>query len=265
MSRKALVTGATSGIGREVAILLAQKKYALILSGREEKALKEIKEQLSHLTTVTTIVADLNRREERQKVVRAVQEELPDLVINNAGFALYGEALQFSVAEQMAILEVNVNAVLEITLEAAKSWKAQLRQGTVLNVSSIASFYLMPTSSVYVASKACVTSFSQSLDMEFEKDGIRVLVFCPGMVKTAFHRRASRRSEDNPSFFALDAKKTAEAILWQIEKQKPCLLYDWKYRFTTYLSHLLPSRLIGHFTRLYMQSKTITTEAQRNK
>ena len=119
--RLALVTGATSGIGKEVCKLFAGKGINLILTGRNEEELKLLKESLSPLVSVQFISADLSTAEGRRHIVQAIHENCPDLVINNAGFGFIGEALTYQTNEQVEILEVNGKAVLELSLEAART------------------------------------------------------------------------------------------------------------------------------------------------
>lgn len=236
----ALVTGATSGIGEALCNLLAEQKVPLLITGRNTERLHQIAERLGVHTTVKTLVADLSIIEQRRQLIEMIKAHSPDLVINNAGFGLYGEALARSTAEEMAILEVNGNAVLEITLEAARHLSNEHKKGTICNIASIAAFHPFPNSAVYAASKAFVLSVSQALDIEFESKGVRVLAACPGMVATRFSERASgKKSERNPR--AMSAEFAAKEILWQIRSGKRCHLFDWRYRWANYFAYLFPT------------------------
>ncbi|NGX46491.1 MAG: 3-oxoacyl-[acyl-carrier-protein] reductase FabG, partial [Chlamydiae bacterium] len=187
----ALITGASSGIGAALARLLASKKIALILHGRNEQKLDELASSLSSQVDVSILATDLTKRE---ALISLIREKVPDLVINNAGFSLYGDALESSVQEQMKIHDVNGAASLEITLEAAHALLRAKKPGVILNVSSVLGDIPSPGTAIYGASKGFVTLFSQSLDYEFAPHHIRVLVSCPGQVVTPFAARAAKKA-----------------------------------------------------------------------
>ena len=252
--RLALVTGATSGIGKEMCRLLAGKGINLLITGRSEGELSGLRETLSSLVSVRTYQADLATPEGRRTLITALQEHTPDLVINNAGFGLYGEALTYSVEEQSAILEVNGKATLELSLEAARSLVSQGCKGVILNVSSAAAFHFYPSMAVYAASKAFINQFSQALDYEMEPYGIRVLTICPGMVDTAFQQRAGRQQESLNKGF-MQPKYIAEQMWHQIESLQPLKIVDWKYRFLTSLATILPKRLTPSLEKRIIDSR----------
>lgn len=240
----ALVTGATSGIGKATCQLLAQQGVEIIASGRNAQQLRLLQEQLSKQITIRIIEADLAKPQDRQKLVKMIRERVPDLVINNAGFGLYGEALTHSTAEQMTLLEVNGQAVLELTLEAVRALTSQQKQGVILNVSSAAGFQVFPNMAVYAASKAFVTQFSQALDFEVRKQGVRVLTLCPGMVATAFQERAGGAQQRRKTGVMTPAFVAAQ--MWkQIEQLRPLVIINWQYRMLTFLSFLLPTSWVA--------------------
>ncbi len=227
--KSALITGATSGIGEALAHLLASKGYRLYLTGRNAQKLPP-----------DGLVADLTERKQRQKIIELIHQKQPDLVINNAGFGIYGEAISIPVEEQLKILEVNAAALLELTLEAVRTWSAAGKGGIVMNVSSAAGEIPTPGMTVYGASKAFVTHFSQSLNTELKEKKIFVLVCCPGMVATDFANRAAGKSvtQQGP---LMRADYAAEQIWKQIEQKQEKRLIDWKVQLSTWIAlHLLP-------------------------
>ena len=236
----ALITGATSGIGRATAELLAKKGVNLILSGRNQSELIRLQKVLSQHVDVQVALVNLAIPSERRILIDLLHTHTPNLVINNAGFGLYGNALSYPVEQQLEILEVNGRAVLEITLEAGRALIDAKKQGVILNVSSAAAFYVMPNMAVYAAAKAFVNQFSQSLDYEFKHVGVRVLTLCPGMVSTQFQGRAGGSIDQNQGG-VMTASFVAEQIWNQIEGLNPLLVIDWKYRLLTRLSFFLPS------------------------
>lgn len=240
----ALVTGATSGIGEALCHLLAEQKINLLITGRNAVKLDQLARKLQSKVNVIPFVADLSTVSGQKGVVEKIREHVPDLVINNAGFGLYGEALSHSTEDEVQILDVNCNTVLELSLEAARSLRAQERQGTIVNIASVAAFLPFPYSAVYAASKAFVSQFSLAFDFELKPYGIRVLTACPGMVKTEFNERAGGKGIPAQHAFAMTAEYAAGQIWWQICKGKALHIFDWKNRVAIWLSRFMPRNLI---------------------
>lgn len=257
----ALVTGASSGIGESLCHLLASKGIKLLICGRNRVKLEELAESLLSQTTVIPIVADLSEISGRRIVIDKIREYIPDLVINNAGFGIYGEAISIPTASQLDILNVNASAVLEISLEAARTLVLHEKIGTIMNISSVVAFQAFPYSAVYAASKSFVSQFSLAFDFEMQPYGIRVLNACPGMVKTEFNRRAGGETLSMQSSFALSSEYAAEQIWRQIQKGKAMHIFDWKYRMATWLSYLLPRRLVMWFLRSSIASRLTSTRS----
>ncbi len=231
----ALVTGATSGLGLALCKLLSEKEIPLIVTGRDPERLRSVS-SLPHV--IEALCVDLAK--DRQKLLSLIQEQTPDLVINNAGCGLYGPALNFSLNVQMEILEVNGAAAIEISLEAARALQNRKQKGVILNVSSTAGEFSVPTMALYAASKACITSFSKSFDSEMRPFGIRVLVSLPGPIDTEFATRASNNGFVQTSKFALKKERAAELIWRQIEKRKPVQIIDWRYRIGLFFMKFVP-------------------------
>lgn len=246
-SKLALVTGASSGIGTAACEFLADKGINLIISGRNNEQLDRLQKKLREKVSVLTVIADLSTSEGRSHLISLLHAKVPDLVINNAGFGLYGEALSHSTDAQVEILEVNARAVLELTLEAARALIASKKQGVILNVSSAAAFQILPSTSVYAASKAFVNQFSQAFDFEVKRYGVRILSFCPGRVLTDFQRRAGGRNDSLTTYGMMSADFVAKKMWEQIINLKPCYIIDWKYRLMNFISYFIPKNWIGSF------------------
>lgn len=252
--RLALVTGATSGIGRAVCELFSQKGLNLIISGRNPQKLLHLQEVLSQKVSVQTVQADLSEKVGRETLIEILHAKIPEIVINNAGFGLYGEALSYSTTEQADILEVNGKAALELTLEAARALISDNKKGVILNVSSGAAFQILPDMAIYAASKAFVNHFSQALDFEVKNYGVRILTLCPGMVATDFQTRAGG-SLDKQQFGVMTAPFVAEQIWKQIERLDPLFIIDWKYRLMTLFSSLLPKSWIAKLVKRTIEKR----------
>lgn len=246
--KTALVTGATSGIGEALCRLLARQRIDLIITGRDEAKLSALTEELKQHVHVFPIKADLIQ--ERQEVLSALKEYKPELVVNNAGFGLYGEVFDHSTQEEMDLMELNSNALLQITLEAVKTLKAAGKKGVVLNVSSAAGFLPFPCFTIYSATKAFVNHLSVSLDEELKRYGIRVLAACPGMVGTSFRERATKKEGVAPGAHSMDADEAAQHIWRQIVKGKQINIFNWKTRLMIFAArYLLPRALLMKILR----------------
>lgn len=253
--RLALITGATSGIGKSTCELFAQKGINLIISGRNQQELQRLQENLSRQVNVQIIQADLLHKKERQRLIDILHTQVPDLIINNAGFGLYGDALTYSTDDQTDILEVNGRAVVELTLEAARSLISANKKGVILNVSSVSAYQIIPTMAMYAASKSFVSQFSQAFDFEVKKHGVRILTICPGVVATEFQSRAGGECDDQ-QLGILTSSFVAEQIWKQIEQLKPVLIIDWKYRLLTYFSFFLPKSWVAKFIEREINKRT---------
>ncbi|MCX6991304.1 MAG: SDR family NAD(P)-dependent oxidoreductase [Chlamydiae bacterium] len=242
----ALITGASSGLGTALAKRLAQDKVPLFLTGRNKDALEKLQNELSLQTEVNIFAADLSLPKERSALLAEISQRKPDLVINSAGFGLYGGALTHPLTEQLKILEVNALALTEITLESARALIEEKKPGVIMNISSAAGFLPTPSFAIYSASKAYVTHFSQSFDAEVKKEGIRILVSCPGQIKTSFRERASSGLNKNQEGFeAMSVEKAAKLILKQIHHKKPMEIIDFRYKVLVFIARfLLPKSLV---------------------
>lgn len=239
----ALVTGASSGIGEALCHLLASKGIALLITGRDAAKLECLASALQESVTVTAFSADLTDAAQRRIVIEKIHAYHPDLVINNAGMGLYGDAMTHSTEQQMRVFTLNADAVLELTLEAARTMMLHHKQGVILNVSSAAAFQIFPQFAVYAAAKAFVNHFSESFDEEMRSYGIRILASCPGMVKTTFTERAGGLPTALDAALAMSPEFAAQEIWKQIQGKKNIYLFDWKYRLASFFNVLIPKRL----------------------
>lgn len=235
----ALITGASSGLGKALAEKLALRGISLILVARRKEALEQVAKTLPGSHRIYAV--DLVNLQERERFLSWLGTQAPDLIINNAGRGLYGPALTHATKEQIENIELNVQALVEITLESARTLLTQKRSGTIMNISSAAAFFPYPTHCLYAASKSFVNQFSQGLDFELKPKGIRILVSCPGQIDTAFSARASggvARKKSN--VLTMTASKAAELVLKQIETGKDIEIIDWRYKCLVALRHLIP-------------------------
>jgi len=252
----ALVTGSTSGIGLALCRLLADQRINLIIHGRDAAKLDALARELSDKVNVQTMIADLAIPDEQKKVAALIATQCPDLVINNAGFGFYGKALDHSTEEQLTILEVDGQAVIRLTLEAARVLIANGRQGVILNVSSVAGFVIFPNFALYSATKALVNQFSESFDEETKSSGVRVLAACPGVVATNFRSSAGgHQKSKNNDLKAMTADFAAEEIWKQIIKGKKLHIFNWKYRISAFMCrYILPKAFVAKLMKKNIDS-----------
>lgn len=234
----ALITGASSGIGESLAQLVSSKGVDVALSGRNREKLRQVADAVK---AKYVLQADLQDTEQRGSLVRWIWEKRPDLLINCAGFGLYGDVFSLTVNQQLAILEVNAAAPLELMLEASRALAQAGEKGVVINISSVAGEHPCPGLSVYGGAKAFLTNVSQALNEELKGKGIHVLVSCPGMVDTDFANRAAGKLVKDKQGPILSPNFVAENIWKQIEKRKEKHVINWQYRLSSFFAaHFVP-------------------------
>lgn len=188
MEKWAVVTGASSGIGLEIARELAARGYALVLSARSAARLEPIAEELRRTHDVRTLIVpvDLGEAGGADRLVRQIAEAgvEPKVLVNNAGIGVFGPFADADPARTQEMVELNVSALTRLT--------ALLRQAPahILNVASTAAFQPGPGMAVYFASKAYVLSFGEALDAELAGRGVHVTTLCPGATQTGFQKRS---------------------------------------------------------------------------
>ncbi|HEX9214980.1 MAG TPA: SDR family oxidoreductase [Bradyrhizobium sp.] len=190
--RVTLITGASAGIGTELARVFAANGHRLVLTARRADRLEALASELSAKGGKKPIViaCDLQEADAGEKIAAALAAEDVELdhLVNNAGFGVFGDAVRRDRAEQLGIIDVNVRALTDLSLRFAD--QLVRNKGGILNVGSIAGFLPGPGMAVYYASKAYVISFTEALRCELGKRGVRVTVLCPGPVPSEFQARA---------------------------------------------------------------------------
>jgi short-subunit dehydrogenase len=208
-----VVTGASSGIGAELARVFARNGHEVALVARREKEMVLIANEIAvsakykpHVITVDLQRSDAPARIAHELLGRGLE---PSIVVNNAGFGLHGSAVELERAEQLAMIDLNIRALTDLSLR----WMDGIvrHKGGILNVASVASFLPGPGMAVYYASKAYVLSFTEALSLEVKPLGVRVTALCPGPVKTEFQLRAGVDASPPPRLLGLTAQQVAEA------------------------------------------------------
>ena len=235
---KALVTGASSGIGREMAKILSDMGYDLILVARRKKKLEELKKQLT--TKVTIINLDISSTYNCMKLYDKVKKEDIDIVINNAGFGLFGEFTETSLDKELDMIDTNIKAVHTLTKLFLKDFKEK-DSGYILNVSSSAAFLSGPLMSTYYATKGYVLKLTEAIYEELRREDSNVYIgaLCPGPVDTEFNDVANVKF----SIQSLNSHDVAEYAINQMFKRKLIIIPGWKMKFIVF-SRLLPRKLL---------------------
>ncbi|MEU9884076.1 SDR family oxidoreductase [Sphaerisporangium sp. NPDC051011] len=243
----ALITGATAGLGAAFARRLAADGFSLVLVARDGKRLDATARTLHRRYGVRAdaLAADLSD----EKGVAAVEDRLGegvDLLVNNAGFAHSGEALEVPVAEEVTMLRVHCEAVLRLTLAALPGIRARGRGG-VINVASVAAFI---ADSTYSASKAWVVNFSAGLAAKVPEPRVRVMALCPGFVRTEFHERASIDTSGIPDFLWLSADRVVDAAMRDFARGVTVSVPDARYKVISAVARHVPLGVIDRVSSL---------------
>jgi len=206
-----IITGASAGIGTALAHEFAAHGHELVLVARRTDRLEVLADEIAAAgrRRPTVVALDLERRDATATLAAALKARglEPDHVVNNAGFGLTGPAVALDREQQLAMVDLNVRALTELSLAFVDS--LQRHRGGILNVASTAAFLPGPGMAVYYASKAYVLSFSEALHQELSRRGVRVTALCPGPVLTEFQARAGMKLS---GFFRLLPLVSAERV-----------------------------------------------------
>jgi len=195
---RALITGASSGIGEEFARQLARQRYNLVIVARRKGRLDHLAEELqSRGVTVEVIEADLSKPEGAEAVRARIAKGDIDYLVNNAGFGTNGEFGEIPLEREMEEIDLNVRALTMLSHEALRQMKEK-KAGTIINVASTGAYQPVPYMSTYAATKAYVLSFSEGIHEEAKSYGVTVTCLCPGGTRTEFQKVAGVRKESLP-------------------------------------------------------------------
>jgi len=204
-----LITGASAGIGAELARVFAEHGHELALVARREHRLVELADEIARAGRPRPHVLRIDLEQSGAVTLLAAELIARDLepanVVNNAGFGLVGQATRLDRSEQLAMIDLNVRALTELSLAFTDG--VARHRGGILNVASLAAFLPGPGMAVYYASKAYVLSFTEALHHELKGRGVRVTALCPGPVATEFQARAGLQKENR--MLALAAARVA--------------------------------------------------------
>jgi short-subunit dehydrogenase len=246
----ALITGASSGIGRELARVFAANGFDLVVVARRREPLTELARDLAraHRSRVTVVSLDLTAKGAPRKLFDAVRRRGldVDVLVNNAGVAVFDRFIDNDLDRQLELVRLNVMAVTALTRLFVPAMVARGR-GRVLNVASAAAFQPTPSLAVYGASKAFVLSLSESLAVELEGTGVTVTALCPGFTETPLVEQAKQALDKPglvPSVLMLDAAAVAHEGYAACMAGTPVYINGLPYELTVYWERLQPRWLI---------------------
>jgi len=247
MEGYALITGATSGIGLELALNFAKDGISLILVARGEEKLKELKSrfEMDYAVDVRVYAKDLTKDKAAEELYEAIMEEglQVDYLVNNAGFGSFGRLVDTDLSVEKDLVKLNVLSLLEMNKRFVKPM-AERGYGYVLNVASLAAFMPGPVMANYYASKAYVLSLSEAMHEELKHQGVKVSALCPGPVKTGFQERAKMQKTPASKAFMMEAKAVADIGYLGMWRGKAVVVPGTFEKVIPVLTRLLPRSLV---------------------
>lgn len=237
---KALITGATSGIGKAIAWELSKRGFSLILTGRSEKALEALQQSLPVPTE--TIALDLAENQAPFTLYEFCKDKCVDLLVNNAGFGVFGNFTETALQQELELLQVNIRALHILTKLFLRDFKKR-GSGKILNVASSAGFLTGPLFSSYYASKNYVVRLSLAIAEELrrEKSRVTISILCPGPVETGFNDRAGVQFRVK----ALTAESVAKEAVLGVLTGKLLIIPGLMMRVGIAASHLVPEQILS--------------------
>lgn len=236
----ALITGASSGIGRDMARYLASKGYDLILVARREDRLKELQKELKNVK-VKVIACDVSAEQNCFDLYEKTKDDNVDFLINNAGFGAYGKFSEVSLERELDLIDTNIKAVHILTKLYLKDM-IKRNSGYILNVSSAAAFQAGPTFSSYYASKSYVLRLTQAIGEELRRDksNVGVSVLCPGPVKTEFNSVA----EVNFAVSGMESEQVAKYAIDKTLKGKTIIIPGTLLKVTKFFERFISENAV---------------------
>ncbi|MCI6266225.1 MAG: SDR family oxidoreductase [Erysipelotrichaceae bacterium] len=245
---KVLITGASSGIGKSLAMEFSKLNYDLILVARNKEKLTELKKELSPKGKVEIYPTDLTNQENCIKL----HEKFPhiDILINNAGFGLFGNFSTTSLEEELQMIDLNIKA-LHTLMKLYLQDMIKKDQGKILNVASIAGFMSGPLMSTYYASKNYVVSLTTGVKEELrkQKSHVKLSILCPGPVSTNFNKRAGVEF----CLKSINSDQVAKYTIKKLKKNKFYIIPGFKIRLLKAIVKMIPTNLLTKI--VYHQQK----------
>lgn len=253
-----LITGASAGIGMALARVFAANGHEVVLLARREQLLTSLADEIAATGAPrpTVLRADVSRIDAARRIGEALSANglEPEIVVNNAGYGLAGAADKLDRSEQLAMIDLNVRALTDLSLAFVDA--LERRKGGILNVASVAAFLPGPGMAVYYASKAYVLSFSEALHQELAPRGVRVTALCPGPVPTEFQARAGVKANKYPHMLDLSPERVAQEGYQGLKAGTRVVVPGIGNKVVATLASMLPRRLLLDMTYARNQGRT---------
>jgi short-subunit dehydrogenase len=245
--RVVLITGASGGIGADLARVFARHGHDLALVARSRDKLESLADEIAGYGRPRPVILtlDLTKQGVAAQLATALEAEGASvgILVNNAGFGLAGEIAELDKAEQLQIIDLNIRALVEMTLFFLPSIRAT--RGKILNLASVVAFFPGPGMAVYYASKAFIRSFSLALSQEARRDGVTVSTLCPGLTRTGFQTRAGfSESMGLARFSGASAREVAEAGYKGLMAGKRTIVPGFGNKILVLMARLVPDSII---------------------
>jgi len=255
----ALITGASSGIGRELTKLFAVNGFDLVLVARNEAALNEIASQLTarQPVSVTVVAKDLSLPQAPEEIYDTLKQAAiaVDVLVNNAGTQVYGALQDTDTSEQLRLIQVNLVALTHLTMLFGREMVDRGR-GRILNVASTGAFSPTPLNAIYCATKAYVLSFSEAIARDLEGTGVTVTCLCPGATETRFAKRAGIENVRLFQAFVMNAREVARAGYRGLMSSKTTVVPGVYNQILVSLVRFTPRRLVTRIGKYLMSRST---------
>lgn len=237
---KALITGASSGIGRDMAIVLAEKGYDLILVARRIDRLNQLKNSINNVN-VQIIQTDLSKEENCINLYNSINQEEIDFLINNAGFGLYGNFLNTDIDTELEMIKTNITAVHILTKLFLKDF-VERNSGIILNVASSAAYMAGPYMSTYYATKNYVRRLTQAIYQELRErnSNVKISSLCPGPVDTEFNKVANVKF----AIHGLNSMYVAKYAINKAQKGRLSIVPGIEMKIGTFLLRFAPEKIM---------------------
>ena len=238
--KSVFITGASSGIGRELAVQYAAEGMTLFLCGRNKERLMQVADLCRQKkAAVHTFLFDVRNADETAKAVQEAEAIAPvDLLIANAGVSAGVLGMDETPVSSRAIFETNIFGVINTVLPMAEKMK-QRHQGQIAIISSLSGYRGMSSCPAYSASKACVKAWGEALWGSLRPEGIKVTVICPGFIETPLTDKNQFKMP-----FLMKADRAAILMKKRLEKAPPIIAFPWIMVFGAWIGSILPARLI---------------------
>lgn len=256
-SKTVLITGASGGLGYEFAKLFAKDKYDLVLVARNKEKLTETAKELKNINDnifIKIIPEDLSDPTTPQKIYDELKTDgiTIEVLVNNAGFATYGNFYELDEKKEMEEIEVNVKTLTHLTRLFLPDM-VERKYGKILNIASVAAFQPGPFMAVYYATKAYVLHFSEAIAEELKGTGVTVTVLCPGPTKTGFQNRAGMQKVKSFTAHTMNAQTVAKIGYEGLMKEKRIVVPGLRNTIMSQAYRIVPRSLVTRVAKNMQQ------------